>query len=210
MPKISRQAIANKIINGIENAHKEHDKWSGGKWLSRAPEYLMTTNIARSLTTIDCNNYVTLEHSPRSLLRDSGALTKGRLNNNIRADGRVDIVLWWGKADAPRTVIEVKNNVGTYAHIKCDIDRVVALLKKNTGDSSLQFGAVAFYVDRKDKSSNIPAKDLIVNIIKKIEAKAIEDHSKSFKIELVHKLRIDDDRARASACLMLTPLKCIS
>lgn len=206
MPRqISREKVAECILSGINKAHKDYCAWSGGDWLDEAPEYLMTTYIARSIAENDCTKYITLENNARNALRDARAITRGRLNNLIRPDGRVDIVLWWGKITAgeirPRAVIEVKRNVYSYAYIKADLDRINEMLSKNSSNSSMQFGAVAFYIDEENKRKK--AVEKIDTILSNIRTQANDEYAGQYKIKLVHKHKEVEGCAWTSACLML-------
>ena len=46
--------IANKTLAGISKAQKEYEDWTGGYWfwLWEAPEYMVTTYIARQISII--------------------------------------------------------------------------------------------------------------------------------------------------------------
>ena len=46
--QISLDLIIKAIISSIEQAQEDYESWSGGDWLWNAPEYLLTTSIAKS------------------------------------------------------------------------------------------------------------------------------------------------------------------
>jgi len=208
--QISQKLIAEKILSGIEKAQKEYDEWSGGDPFWTAPEYLLTTNIARSIADIDCTKYITLENSTSGAIKDAGAFTRGCLSRKARPHGRVDILLWWGTTYNngniyPRAVIEVKHNVYSYAHIAHDIDRIEKVVLKNYSGNTLQFGAIAFYTARDDGKIKT-ASEKIQYILDKIESEAKKDKRlKKFHVKLVNKLHKDGDSAWTAACLMLIP-----
>ena len=210
--KISRELIAKMILSGINKAHKDYEEWSGGDWLWNAPEYLLTTYIARSIADIDCTKYITLENSASDAIKDAGAFTRGRLSHKARPNGRIDILLWWGAKCSPRAVIEVKHNVYSYAQLRHDVDRIENILVKNQANSSLQFGALAFYIVSEDskQSPMKTASKRIRTILDNIEEAAKDDLSESFQVKLFTKLHEEEDSAWTAACLMLIPKRSYS
>ena len=117
--------VIKKTLSGIAKAQRDYEAWSGGLWLWEAPEYMLTTYIAKELWTIPGSKYLTLESNVRRTLEDAGGMGKGRISEAAREDGRSDIMLWWSSNDMPRAVIEVKNQVSDSAtEIKQDIKRI--------------------------------------------------------------------------------------
>ena len=49
--------IVGNTLAGIAKAHKDYESWTGGYWLWEAPEYLITTHIAKQLTTYRGHKY---------------------------------------------------------------------------------------------------------------------------------------------------------
>ena len=47
----ARTKIITKTLRGISKAQKDYEAWSGGNWLGCAPEYLITTYIAKEIAT---------------------------------------------------------------------------------------------------------------------------------------------------------------
>ncbi|WP_084274697.1 hypothetical protein [Nitratiruptor tergarcus] len=130
MARISKDQVLNACIEGIRNSFKEYLQWSSDEWLWRAPEYLLTVNIAKRLNKIPNEaKFITLEDNVRKTLKDANAKIKGKIANKARPNGRFDIVFWWGKG-TPRGVIEVKNAVFRKDHIQEDLDRIYSILKK--------------------------------------------------------------------------------
>ncbi len=140
---ISMDSVANACLDGIEYSFEEYKDWSGGWWLWKAPEYLLTVNIAKELWKLEGSKYITLEDNIKETLKNANATFKGRPSGFMRQNGRADIVLHWGD-NTPRAIIEVKHRVYKFGSFDGDIDRIIEMLKK---ESNLQFGISAFYID---------------------------------------------------------------
>ena len=83
--------IIENIRKGIAKAQKDYECWSGGYWLWVAPEYFMTTYIAREMATYsDCNYYITLEGPIKDAIDDAGGMGTKRLRDAMRTGGRCD------------------------------------------------------------------------------------------------------------------------
>ena len=205
MGKISIGKITDAIIDGIETAHEQYEEWSGGDWLTLAPEYLITSYIAEKIGDIEGAKYITLESGVKRTMSDAGALSRGRLSNKTRPNGRFDILLWKGNEE-PRAIVEVKNAVYTYRKIKADIQRTCEVLSKNSTKSSLQFGVIAFCTDAEDSSRN-SGKDILENRLALYLKRAKQDFGESFDITLKKKITSEQITSeqewhRASACIL--------
>jgi len=150
---ISIEKIIEATLDGIDESMNVYQKWSGGEWLWNAPEYLITVKIAENIANLDGNKYITLEDNVDYILDVSNAKAKGEISDLARTNGRSDIVLWWARG-TPRAIIEVKNAVFRLDKIAQDIDRIQEVLKSKKLDTSLQFGLIAFYIDRGYKNGN--------------------------------------------------------
>ena len=137
---VPMEAVINKTLSGIAKAQRDYNAWSG-LWLWEAPEYMLTTYIAKELWTIPGSKYLTLEPKVRRTLKNAGGVGRGRTPKFARLDGRFDIVLWW-KNGTPRAVIEVKKEIGYPYKIKKDIERISTMLRTR---NSLRYGLIAFY-----------------------------------------------------------------
>ncbi len=169
MPKIvSRNNIIEACLNGIEESFSIYKQWSGGEWLWNAPEYLMTVKIADEISKISQNQLVTLEDNLEYLLDVAGANRKGIISEDIRGNGRSDIVLWWGNR-TPRAIIEVKNAVYGITKIDKDIRRIKCVLEQEKKYSKIQFGVVTFYIDAASKNGGSELK--LIDQINKIYGK---------------------------------------
>ncbi len=136
--------ILDAILSGFSEARQNYEEWSGGFWLWQAPEYLISSTVAGSISKLNGPKYITLEHGSTSTLEDAGARGRGRLPKDIREKGKVDILLWWG-TDTPRGIIEIKNQIYSLQQYENDIKRIGKFLNRNIHESSLQFGVLAFY-----------------------------------------------------------------
>ncbi|QBJ79592.1 hypothetical protein [Aquitalea sp. USM4] len=142
---VAKNAIVQACLDGIENAQNSYNEMSGS-WVCWGPEYFITTEIARSLATLEGTKYITLENGTYAALTDANATGRGKFHPDIRIEGRVDIVLWWANG-TPRAVIEVKNNVRNKSNYESDIKRIQTILARKRDQSSLKFGVFAFYTD---------------------------------------------------------------
>ncbi len=203
MAKITKNEILDACIIGINNSFKEYLKWSGGTdWLWKAPEYFLTVNIAKELWSIkNPAKFITLEDNIHSTLKEADAKIKGKIETKARANGRSDILFWWAKG-TPRGIIEVKNGIYQKKHIQEDLDRIYAILKK---DSTIEFGVVTFYIDR-HFTSGYATKKIETRIKEKfLEEIQKETHSKSLKMKKKTKQVIDNsdiDAAYAVAIMI--------
>ena len=165
---------AKKTSAGMYKAHKAYEDWSGDLWVWNAPEYLLTTYIAREIAKIRYKPfYLTLEQHVGEALGGAGAS-----EDIVESAGKqkFDIVVWWG-SDAPRGIIEVKRQVASfsggetgYGGIKQDVERMIESLKET---SLLQFGLMAYYTSCKygERPSN-SAEVRIMDRVKKISSEA--------------------------------------
>jgi len=185
--------IAEACLNGIEESFNIYKKWSGGEWLWNSPEYLITIKIAENISSVNQSQYITLEDNLEYLLNEAGAYKKDCIFENIRENGRSDIVLWWGNG-TPRAIIEVKNSVFNFSKIEKDILRIQGVLKK---ESKIQFGIIAFYTDIGSRKGDAEFK-----LIKRIEK--IYKEIKSEKCILNYRTMSDDKdfNAYGSVCLI--------
>ncbi len=175
---VSVEIIKNAILDGIKEAWEDYYKASNGEWLWNAPEYFITVKIRDAILkkcTQDTSKkiFITLEDNVKYILTESNSKGRGKIPNDIRKDGRFDIVLWWASS-YPRCIIEVKNRYNK-KQIYSDLERICKTLNKSqkSEDSSLQFGVFAFYTDsysEQGKSSDIVARriDNIYTEAKKI------------------------------------------
>lgn len=199
--QIRLDATIQAIISGIENAQVDYSSWSGGDWLWTAPEYLLTTSVAREIMSIEGSKLMTLEHSTKGVMSDAGAVTRGGIPKKTRPDGRVDIILWRANGE-PRGVIEIKNQVRSFSRISDDVERIHKILHKNHNGSSFQFGCVAFYTSAKtDKKGG--ALEKLNKTFESIKKSARKKESEVIKVKLYQsKIYEVENSAWAAACLV--------
>ena len=193
MAKIKMVEIVNACLDGIETSYIEYLKWScHDEWLWRAPEYLLTVNVAKKIWKIEGSKHITLEDNIKETLKSAKAKVKGSLSQYIRANGRADIVLWWGSKCTPRAIIEVKHRVYKFANIQEDLDRIIELLKK---ESDLQFAISTFYMDYNYKKGQAEKK-LEQKILKLFEdtQEYLSNYSKGLKSEIHYNFTSEDDK----------------
>ena len=181
--------IANACLDGIDKSFKEYEDWSDGWWLWKAPEYLLTVNIAKELWKMEGSKYITLEDNIKETLKNANASLKGRTSGYMRSNGRADIILWWGNY-TPRAIIEVKHRVYKFGSYVSDVDRIIEMLKK---DSEIQFGIVAFYIQNK-YAGNVEEK--MINRIKVLHEQTrdyIERYASNLNTTLYKRVIADED-----------------
>lgn len=169
--RISRNAIAQKALAGMEKAHQQYVKWSGGSWLQHAPEYLATISIAQQIGELDGAKYITLEHSPWDILGEAGAMGRGRLHRDIRVNGRFDVVVWWASG-RPRMPIEVKLQVTTISKILDDVKRIGKVVERKAELTTIQSGLIVYYTSLDDHKSGART---AVEKIAKYNAQILQD-----------------------------------
>lgn len=160
MRGFSRDLIPPLVLAGIEDARRAYARADAG-WMWRAPEYWVTSSIARRLIQglHAAHREIWLERSIKEVLSEAGATQRGRVPGVLARKGRFDIVVCQGNA-TPRCVIEVKSPVYAFtgrsaalpAKIKRDLDRLHAALRNGNGNSNITSGLLAFYVDRGEPS----------------------------------------------------------
>lgn len=84
MAPVPMETIVDKTLKGIARAQDDYETWTGGSWLWEAPEYLVTSYIAREIATVEgYTYYLTLESGVKDALDFAG--------------GRVDPVWHYGE-----------------------------------------------------------------------------------------------------------------
>ena len=182
------QDIIDASFKGVAKAFRNYYKWSGGYWLSYAPESYMQVEIACALSKT-CP-FVTLEDNVRDILTDSSAEKRGYQPRG-NASGRVDIIVWW-KNKTPRVLIEVKKGWGNDI-INSDAERLRQLLNRG---GSQQHGIIIVYTDAKKEET-------IHKRFKEIEIRS----STGIIDKLGPKKKIEDGEIWywGAACFLVTP-----
>lgn len=66
MPRqTSQKLIIQAVLDGIEDAEKTYEQWSGGEWLSYSAEHVISGFVARSIMKIPGSQYLTIEQRCR-------------------------------------------------------------------------------------------------------------------------------------------------
>jgi hypothetical protein len=140
---LSTEDVVSAALKGLAVAQKEYENWSE-EWLWSAPEYFSTVFVAKEIGKLTSAKFITLENSASSAIEEAGAKGRGKLHSLIRANGRFDILLWWGNR-TPRAPIEVKCQVLNFEKIRADVERISKVVHRNKVKSTIGFGAVVFY-----------------------------------------------------------------
>lgn len=205
MPRqIPIKEIVEAVLKGYESAQAEYESMSGGLWLWQAPEYFITTSIATKLHDLPGQKYITLEHCSTDALMEAGARGFGRLSKNVRENGEVDILYWWG-SDKPRAIIEVKNKIYSKEQYTKDINRISAFLARNNSRSSLQFGIFSFYESASDGKDS--ARDKVSSRVNRVFYYSKLILGQKFKATL-HKSSLNEElegNAWQAACILIRP-----
>ena len=166
--------IVNKTLAGISEAQKRYEYWTGGRWLWEAPEYMVTTYIAKHISGIeDKSFYLTLEHKVRDAIDEAGGLPPGKPPDVLRRNGKFDILVWWAN-ETPRAVIEVKKQVKRFSDIKADVSRICAIL--SIPDTSFRCGFIAYYTSRGDHNGE-SVKEVVSERAKRVSS-GLKSHVK--------------------------------
>jgi hypothetical protein len=206
---IAKNELSSAMVEGVKQAHGKYLLATGDEWLWQAPEYVITTSLLDSLvrlrrSTHDANLYVTLESSVTECLTAAGARGRGILPQNLRHNGRFDLVLWWKKGE-PRAAVEVKNQVCTYSQIKQDVYRLASLLRRKhqiIGMSSFQFAALVFYTSLRTQT-----RDPYLMLSRRVQrlVGCVKDDAKGLLVEPKSEICRDSSKdAWAACCIVLS------
>jgi len=202
---ISIDKIIESTLDGIDESMNVYQEWSGGEWLWNAPEYLITVKIAENIAKTKTKKYITLEDNVDYVLNLSNAKGQGKVSEKTRTNGRSDIVLWWADG-TPRAIIEVKNSVFRLDKISHDIERIREVLKRKKSNNTLQFGLIAFYIDREYKGGD--AKEKIEKRIYQIYNEIKEQYSDiSCELAFREKDIINDNQDAWASVVFLLKIK---
>ena len=144
MTRVSKRELICAALEGIQMAERKFSKQTGHALLfARAPEYLLTTNIAEKLHKAAPNHMTWLEFQ----LSQARMAARGHdvePFDRRKRGGRCDILMCWALSKEPRVAIEVKRDVMTLSTLKFDTNRIIGLLNGGVEGNTLQFGAVVF------------------------------------------------------------------
>ena len=187
--------ITKKTLRGISKAQKDYEKWSE-LWLWQAPEYMITTYIAKEIAT---DYYVTLE-------QDAGELRPGpgKLPEDVRRKlegGRFDIVVW--DDDTPIVIIEVKNQPGGFSNLSGDVENICSMVKRG---NSVQHGLVAYYAALKETEDGRSGEERTSGRVESIKSAACDyiNNKGGLKLSQHSILEVVDDSAWTAVVLQIS------
>ncbi|MDA8010033.1 MAG: hypothetical protein MPK62_06190 [Alphaproteobacteria bacterium] len=167
---MAREDVVNAILSGIQKAHKDYYRMSGGLWMWHGPEYWVTTYVAKALWKICGDGTVVAEEGSSKMMKGAGR-KQGRPSQIVRGK-RFDIALYFANGE-PRAPIEIKNQGSSEGVLK-DVKRMLAALR----ESRLLFGAVAYCYSKeggKQKNAQEKVKDYGKNLSEKAKSLAAKD-----------------------------------
>ncbi|MDA7990165.1 MAG: hypothetical protein MPK30_03540 [Gammaproteobacteria bacterium] len=144
---VSREDVVKVILSGIQKAHEDYCRMSGGLWMWNGPEYWITTYVAKELWKLYGDGFVVAEANSdemRDVEEDPGRTPVQNM--------RFDIALYFPK-EIPHAVIEIKNQQQK-KNLRGDVERVLTALNEH----NLCFGALAYYHSAKNGSRKSAAK----------------------------------------------------
>lgn len=149
MKRVSKQELIRAAFTGMQVAERKFSSLtSNSVYLNRAPEYLMTVNVAEKLGQSAPNHLTWLEFQlsqarskPR---RHAHQSTHKPVKSHGRGNGRCDILMCWAASKEPRAAFEIKRDVQSLGKIKSDVERILYLMGDGVEGNTLQFGAVMF------------------------------------------------------------------
>ncbi|ADV46182.1 hypothetical protein [Nitratifractor salsuginis] len=200
---VSTSRIVDACLDGIRQSFEEYEEWSGGCWLGKAPEYLLTVNIAKELAMIDGSKYITLEDNVKKTLKNANANLKGRQSGYMRQNGRADIVVWWGNY-IPRGIIEVKHRVYKFNSFSADIDRIIEILKK---ESDIQFGISTFYISNYYSGNAEEKMDNRIKTLYEQTKDYLNEFAPQLKIKLEYDIFPDEDDCNVWASVAILMMR---
>ncbi|MBF0627078.1 MAG: hypothetical protein HQL91_02550 [Magnetococcales bacterium] len=162
MPEpMSKEQATGAVLSGIINAFDKYTKWNGLHLLNKAPEYLVTCNIAEALFEAGkAKKFIALEGNVRSIMKDGLAVGPGKPKDDLRIDGRSDIALYNSDGN-PEIIVEVKSPLFSLnKNAINDIKRIRSVLAKNHENNTLRFGLFAFYTSEENSTRN-KAEDIL-------------------------------------------------
>lgn len=167
---------------------------------------MMTISVANELSSLS-PLILGLESNVRETIDEAGGIGKGAVPKKIRQEGRFDIVIRYAD-DSPRGIVEIKNRVCGYSKTcSSDIERIMRTLNRNNNNSTLDFGAFAFFVaydksPRGRKSAIERVQQTIDNFREKIRS---HDKKNGFNIKFAYRAYDEGESAWAACCCTFKP-----
>lgn len=196
--QIRQDVIIEAVLDGIEEAEKRYEQWSGGASLAYTAEHLISTFVAKSIMKVSGAKFITVEQSCKGAI--DYYKRKGRLARATMPGGRIDVCLWWAK-DLPRAAIEIKNNVYNYkGQCAADIDRIANLLMMS--GTTFQFGLFVFFSSMADGKIKT-AKQKLEDKYRTILSRAQSAWGQSLRIGGTNRVHKYGNGAWLAACIVL-------
>lgn len=205
---LTLEQIIRSTLRGIGNAKNLYNNWSGGCDLRDAPEYMLTTAIAKSIARTasreNCNDlFLTLESNIRNTMGNTDA-DNDEVIGVFSAQERFDIALWeqW----TPIGMIEVKNNPLGFGTVEDDLERICEILGSN---NSFRFGMIGYY-RMIPNGHNKPARDRLIRRMNSIDngvRQFVNDSDPTLNARLCRgRIRVVNDEgiAWSSACVAIS------
>lgn len=143
MKRVSKQELIRAAFSGMQTAERKFSSLTSNTLhFCRAPEYLLTVNVAEKLGKSAPNHLTWLEFQlsqARSAARGHQPLP---MAHNDR--GRCDILMCWAASKEPRAAFEIKRDVQSLNKVRRDVERILYLMGDGVDGNTLQFGAVMF------------------------------------------------------------------
>ena len=189
---VSREDVVKVILSGIQKAHEDYCRMSGGRWMWCGPEYWITTYVAKELWKLYGDGFVVAEASSDKMT----SVTEEDPGRTPVHNMRFDIALYFPKG-TPHAVIEIKNQQQK-ANLLEDVDRVLTALS----EYGLRFGALAYYYSAHRKQKD--AKKAVEEYAEKLRKKA-ESHAADRKCSAKSTFRIfvENGDAWLAECIVL-------
>ena len=155
---VSREDVVKVILSGIQKAHEDYYRMSGGEWMWCGPEYWVTTYVAKELWELCGDGVVVAEKK----LKRTAEKVPGQHSS------RFDIALRSSQGGL-RAVIEIKKQQQRL-NLLGDVERVLAALS----ESGPRFGVVAYYYSahRKKKNAKVAVEEYASKLSKGAKSRA--------------------------------------
>jgi len=145
MKRVTKQELIRAAFSGMQVAERKFSSLTSNTvHLNRAPEYLLTVNVAEKLGKTAPNHLTWLEYQLSQARSDPRGPHAQSTTTHGRGAGRCDILMCWAASKEPRAAFEIKRDVQSLNKIKNDVERILYLMGGGVDGNTLQFGAVMF------------------------------------------------------------------
>ena len=145
MKRVTKQDLIRAAFTGMKAAERKFSSLTSNTvHFNRAPEYLMTVNVAENLGKTAPNHLTWLEFKIDQARSDSLRGQAQPIPRHGKGGPRCDILMCWAASKEPRAAFEIKRDVQSLNKIKNDVERILYLMGDGVDGNTLQFGAVMF------------------------------------------------------------------